>query len=527
MLTSGLEDTANSQTWKKARSVKNLAHTKKHHKSSIKKETLPKILNNSYSPEGLADIKYREQKGKSRQQLSKFMDSLEQLEKATSNFFYSKICSYKELRIKMDSFFVKEIRELDKICDQCKSNMGEVVKRIKAEEIVENNRPYVVFNSRYKNIEEDDISEDGDVGNWRPENDWAREQKMQQIEHEISLIFENIQKMKIYENQREKGIVDLIVNIINGANNNKATKPEKKEAQITKPSKLYDISVKFDLQKPFEIYFFKVPSLTGKKVKVTNVKLPQDSASILINSNFFVCGGQGESSKIQFSATFVLNHSEMRLEKRADMLGQKRNHCLASLKPDSFYSICGYSENSGYLADFEQYTIEENRWSEMPHLIQKRQDPTPCSVNGSKIYVIGGVINEGKIWSYLSEIEVFDVQDEDNGWLQVKIRKPTDWSARAYCGAVQLSGTQILIFGGFSGNHFDQCLELNMENSTIELLESKLPNPSSFVARNSMPIVANSVIYAMSSSGLEAFLCDLSEVKWKKISTENMTKKLT
>lgn len=452
--------------------------------------------------------------GKSDDQILKFLDTIETLDQTTSNFWNLKVKSYKELCERIEAFFKSEISTLESLSKQWHKNISEMKKKLVSEQSF--------FNKQFGDQSEEK-SEYSFLINPIHRGDWERQQKNEQLENEISILSHNIQKMRNFENERERFIQDFCSKL---SRNSILPDLQNTDSQpITihqQPTQLKKMSVKFDLHRPYGIFLIDIPTLAGKKVRINNIKLPPDSASIYVNSRFFVCGGRSDSAKIQYCSTFELDMSLNRLNKAADMLTEKRNHSLASLENSSFYSICGYNEESGYLSNCEKYIIEEDKWITMPPTKEKRQDPTPCPVSNCKIYIIGGVITNEDEWTYLPGIEMLNTNELELGWKQIMLKDSKVWTARVYSGATQTSKNQILIFGGYNGTHLDQCFELDLENHTISLLKTKLVRPSCFISRNSLPISYNSRIYANSTNGLEMHELDLTQSMWTLVSKENV-----
>ena len=70
----------------------------------------------------------------------------------------------------------------------------------------QNNQIYVT-----SNLPEEKIYDTNQISR----GNWEREQKLVQIEYEISVLNHNIQKMRSFENDREKFIQDICLNLVN------------------------------------------------------------------------------------------------------------------------------------------------------------------------------------------------------------------------------------------------------------------------------------------------------------------------
>ncbi len=435
--------------------------------------------------------------------LIRYMDALDSIGQVVTNFFAAKGETYRDLRSKVDSFFAKEIKEIEVMSTQWLQRVDDIKKTLKREEHAVNYRRQAFELSLDLSREKDCIESDAKA---EPE---YNEQKLQQIDYETSVLNHNLQKMKSIENQRETKIVSVCGQLF-GTDTTIPAGSSKGNGLTQK------IATKFDTFRPYDVFFLDLQSLTYTRARINNLSIPPDSAAIYVDYRYFVCGGRSDSATLQYNSTFELDAMLMRLNKVADMAVEKRNHTLASADPHAFYSFCGYNEKSGYLGTCEKYSIEEDRWMQMPDVLEKRQDPSVCPFGSRRIYLFGGGVYRDEEWAYTDDIEFIDVTEEVAGWRQVLLKENQGCSPRIYAGMAQVSDSQIIFFGGYNGTHCDDCFVLNLAENTIGALEAKLPRPSSFILRNSLPVVRNSTLYAIGASGLDLYMCSLTtEIKWK------------
>jgi len=78
---------------------------------------------------------------------------------------------------------------------------------------------------------------------------------------------------------------------------------------------------------------------------------------------------------------------------------------------DYLYVVGGTNRHNEVLQSVERYNFKENRWTELPPMLEPRASPSVSAVNG-KIYVFGGdQINEVNFYRARTTIacaEVFD-----------------------------------------------------------------------------------------------------------------------
>ncbi len=452
-----------------------------------------------------------------------YLDTLRDAEQTVSDFFSSKSSTYRNLRERLDAFFANELREVELMSTQWRSKIAEIKRGLKRADndmaLVKQQAFDASADLSRQQFDADFISEDTELA--------YDEQKLQQIDYETAILNRGLQKMKSTENQREGYIVATCNRLIGpasgvdtvpvgggipcsqtavsgiSANPNRTPVPNGK------------IAVKFDVSRPYDIFFLDLETLAFTRARVGNLSVPPDSAAIYIDYRYFICGGRSGSTMLQYNSTFELDSMLLRLNKVADMAVEKRNHALAAVDSRAFYSICGYNESVGYIGTCEKYVIDEDRWVQMPDAREKRQDPSACAVGNRRIYLFGGGIYANGEWVYSDDIEYFDVTEEAAGWRQVLLREGDAFVPRMYTGTVQISELQVLLFGGYNGTHTTDCFVFNLAERSLQLIDSRLPRPCSFILRNAGPGVRNSTVYAVGANSLDLYTFNLGEMRWR------------
>ena len=78
---------------------------------------------------------------------------------------------------------------------------------------------------------------------------------------------------------------------------------------------------------------------------------------------------------------------------------------------DCLYVIGGTNRHNEVLQSVERYHFKENRWEEIPPMLEARASPSVASVNG-KIYIFGGdQINEVNFYRARTTIAIAEVYD--------------------------------------------------------------------------------------------------------------------
>jgi len=445
------------------------------------------------------------------EKLVKLSTFIENSEQTISSFFNSKINGYKKMCDKIIQSFENLIIGLEKQHKSWIRKINEFKERLKNEE----NR----MNSHKKAFENNsEGSEKNSMDSSENDSEISQivEQKLQQIEYNSLCFMDEFNKSKSAINSEEKNLCEKCDKLFI---HDEILIPE---ISVENECINFQIAIKNDKIKPNDIYFLNLQSMCYEKIKIPTQKIHYNSAGILVKNRYFLCGGNDQTAKIEYSEMYELDKESASWIKKQSMNIARRNHTLISFNSAEFiYAICGYNSEYKYLSHCEKYSINHNKWIEIPETNEKKQDPSICQVNNRFIYIMGGGKYEDSEWIFSDNIEYLDTYAETE-WKIFNLSPNSDiLPPQCYCGAVQVSYTEILIFGGFHDNlHQNECFILNLENSTLEKLSTKLPKPASFINRNSLPKIKGNLLYAIQANSLDIFVCGLSEFKWRFISKE-------
>jgi len=185
------------------------------------------------------------------------------------------------------------------------------------------------------------------------------------------------------------------------------------------------------------------------------IKLPkviENSSIVQVKDNVYLVGGNmGASGTEHFSSVYCISLKpklkEQMMVEKASMLHARAWHGIGLLLDNSIYAIGGYNDKERTLRACEKYSIEIDRWRAIPFLSNCRWGLSVTIFNARTMYCFFG-INEK---TALTDIESFDCLDEERGWEEVyNPRKDQEYVRRCHA-AIQVSNTDILIFGGDSG----------------------------------------------------------------------------
>ena len=127
---------------------------------------------------------------------------------------------------------------------------------------------------------------------------------------------------------------------------------------------------------------------------------------------------------------------------KSSMLAKKNGHslCIASRQ---IYSIGGYDGNAS-LKDTQKYSIAHNKWVSLPNLQDARNCCASFALNESAVYTFGGFDENAKLNSIEKMIVAKSLK-----WTYVIITNSL--TGRSSAHAIQISGYDVLIFGGYDG----------------------------------------------------------------------------
>ena len=227
------------------------------------------------------------------------------------------------------------------------------------------------------------------------------------------------------------------------------------------------------------------------EAKSRSFRIPSKSVgwhydSALLRGAVYIVGGyEGMKAKSEVFSYKMGKENELIVARKADMICPRFNHTLVTIPGELLYAIGGSSigprDNKLDLSSCEVYYPDSDQWHDVPSLNEARSGIIVCLFESRYIYTFGG-LSMAKAKD-LETIEVFDRCAETAGW--VIIRPLNAWTGRHSGGAVQISATSILIFGGYNEKSLDSVIEFNpIINNFVE--RDPMPQVSSFQQRKAV-----------------------------------------
>lgn len=167
-----------------------------------------------------------------------------------------------------------------------------------------------------------------------------------------------------------------------------------------------------------------------------------------------------------------------------DMFTARRAHGTCLLN-DEIYVCCGIDSQGESISQCEKYSLTEKKWKKVADMQTQRSHLSLCSFNQKFIYCFGGDINE----SLVDYIDCYNPQLDN--WSILPISLPFKVEC---CSAIQVSPSDIMIFGGYSNNPeaLNQVLIFNDPSFKVIALEKQL-NENGWSINN--PIKIGNVVH--------------------------------
>lgn len=214
-------------------------------------------------------------------------------------------------------------------------------------------------------------------------------------------------------------------------------------------------------------------------------------AAEMQNGQIIMTGG--ERNKQITNAVYEIYESVKNVIERRHMIYARHNHVLLSVQ-DRAVAIGGYNRGSTALKKCERFDLENNMWTELPELNEERNFLSACAVGDRFIYVFGGtqLAERDRAETY----ETLDTE-QPSSWTLLQISTsegPCQSVIRFGVGSVQMSKSEILIFGGLNENqYFNASYILNTETGILANTGSVLKVKDAFYQRQ--PAVAGNSIF--------------------------------
>ena len=220
--------------------------------------------------------------------------------------------------------------------------------------------------------------------------------------------------------------------------------------------------------KLFNIYYIR--SKNYKKFQARF--LPYNHDSLQINTNIFVTGGfdptQKKFSNITIMLEVINNYSIKNIQK-ANMITSKSHHKLVCINENTIYCLGGRNESQHCMSNCEIYNIKMDEWSTGPPMNQAKYSLAATSFDCIEIFAFGGFSDTPvNVVERLKLTEIYE-------WKYIKI-KFTSWTAREEAAAIQISDTEILVFGGVKshGEKTDESFIFDVQHETMKRTKGRM-----------------------------------------------------
>ena len=206
-------------------------------------------------------------------------------------------------------------------------------------------------------------------------------------------------------------------------------------------------------------------------------------------NNIYLIGGNiGKWDLGYFNTTYVFSSagglSSTALLPRANLNVARAWHGAITVLDFHIYVVGGYNSQTGTLASCERYVIDRDKWVKIPSLLKRRWGLSVTSFNERMIYTFFGVNDK----ALSTAIEVFDTCGEEMGWTIVYDPDKLSPHLRRCHASFQNSNTEMLIFGGDSGQQLQsKCLLYSTKNCGITYTSNDFacrPHPSYYRCAN-------------------------------------------
>jgi len=180
------------------------------------------------------------------------------------------------------------------------------------------------------------------------------------------------------------------------------------------------------------------------------IEVPQYCSIVHIKNLIFITGGNNPC--VNTVSEFVERTGS--LVPKEPMLTPKCYHAIQTISNNVFVTVGGYFSTA--IADCEEYSVLENKWSKLPTLNRARDSPGVAFLNYKYLYAIGGYKTAG-------EIEMLNIM-EKRAWIIVNMNKK-DLSISNGPAAFPVSHNEIMIL---EGNNTNLAGIFNVEKCTVE-----------------------------------------------------------
>lgn len=167
-------------------------------------------------------------------------------------------------------------------------------------------------------------------------------------------------------------------------------------------------------------------------------------------------------------------------QKMSDMRNPRHGHSACAVG-DRLIAVSGGRIGSGTTC--EMYNINSNKWQDLPELNTRRHYHSSCAFEGKQIFVFCGIHNESR--QYINSIECLDVsmiqKNMQAKWQIYQLNSSpiqSQFTARQGLGSCQIDKNGILIIGGYTGKHTQDCFYIDVAKRDIKRTDGQLPMPT-------------------------------------------------
>ncbi len=262
-----------------------------------------------------------------------------------------------------------------------------------------------------------------------------------------------------------------------------------------------------------EVVMYNIKADRGLRLKIDNWKFLKYMDSTMVGTTIYFSGG-GLYEKSTFEYDYVLNCN--RAERKSDMNVGRNLHKLIPIGRYRLLSICGQGPD-GPLDVCETFEIPENIWKFAPTTNERKYGVAPMCFDCRYVYIFGGFTIQDGVDRFLSSIEVLDLKPVPQAWKILQLAAAQVLRPCMDMAAVQVSKTQILVFGGYDGE-FKKSAWLFAPQEGSLTAAADMEAGESFNARKPVTFAGQAFVVGYHHKDVHMF--DVKEGKWKVVQAE-------
>ena len=270
-----------------------------------------------------------------------------------------------------------------------------------------------------------------------------------------------------------------------------------------------------------ELWSFDIRTQARLKQEITGVKKSlcdyDYMPMVQIEGKVYLSGGMNVKTNKESMLMFEIDTDTNHLVLKQNMKYAKSSHLMVPYKGKAIYSIGGLMKD-GATDVCEKYTILKDAWELVDDLNEARLNAGVC-VLGEYIYIFGGMHE-----TVVTSMERLLVEGNN-----ISTSTPPEWELLdpvlpqgfkwvVACGALPLSTTEILLFGGAvpKGKGFqgvDKCYQYNTDTGEVKEEKDKMGLGDSFY-QTSLPLNGFSMFYAVGFTSEDIHMFNVATRKW-------------